>query len=200
MWLAPFTHSTSLATSPENVAKAREAIIAYQRILERSHADDEAYKAVAFLYGALKEEELLYEWILQRAGNVSLPNDKRAEAYIILASKEWDCSFRITELPNNKVTTVDGKKAYVRYHMPKERAEFDRAKECANRALELANMAVALTPENETGWSYKTNILLELEKLAEMSGDLQQKAEFHRQYEEALQETTRLSKSSQPNP
>jgi hypothetical protein len=61
-------------------------------------------------------------------------------------------------------------------------------------------MAVALTPENETAWSYKTNILLELEKLAEMSGDVQQKTEFHRQYEEALQETTRLSKNSQPKP
>jgi tetratricopeptide (TPR) repeat protein len=186
--------------TPENVAKAREAIIAYQRILERSPADDEAYKALAFLYNALKEEELLREWILQRAGNTSLANDKRAEAYIILASKEWDCSFKITELPNNEVMTVDGEKAYVQYHMPKERAEFDRAKECANRALELANMAVALTPENETAWSYKTNILLELEKLAEMSGDVQQKTEFHRQYEEALQETTRFSKNSQPKP
>jgi tetratricopeptide (TPR) repeat protein len=170
--------------TPENVAKAREAITAYQRIVERSHADDEAYKAVGYLYGALKEEELLREWILQRAGNTSLPNDKRAEAYIILASKDWDCSYRITELPTNK---------------PK-RAEFEQAKECANRALGLANMAVALAPENTSGWSYKTNILVELEKLAEMEGDVQQKTEFHRQYEEALQETTRLTKSSQPKP
>ena len=31
--------------TPENVEKAREAIIAYQRILDRVPADDEAYKA-----------------------------------------------------------------------------------------------------------------------------------------------------------
>lgn len=178
--------------TPENVAKAREAITVYQRILERSPAEDEAYKAVAYLYGALKEEELLREWILQRAGNTSLPNDKRAEAYIILASKDWDCSYRITEQPTNKVNG--------RYRMPKERAEFEQATECANRALELATMAVALAPENESAWSYKTNILLEMEKLAEMSGDVQGKTEFHRQYEEALQETTRLTKNSQPKP
>ena len=59
--------------------------------------------------------------------------------------------------------------------MPKERVEFERAKECANRGLEMANMAITLTPENESAWSYKTNILLELEKLAEMSGEVQQK-------------------------
>jgi len=79
--------------TPENLAKAREAIIAYQRVLDRSPGDDEAYKAIAYLYGALKEEDLLRDWILQRAGNVSFRNDKRAEAYVVLASKDWDCSF-----------------------------------------------------------------------------------------------------------
>ena len=28
--------------------------------------------------------------------------EKRAEAYVVLASKHWDCSFKITELPTNK--------------------------------------------------------------------------------------------------
>jgi len=186
--------------TPENVAKAREAIIAYQRILDRTPGDDEAYKAVAYLYAALKEEDLLRDWILRRASDVSMPNDKRAEAFVVLASKDWDCSFKITEQPGIKVMTVDGNKAFVSYRMPKERVEFERAKECANRALELVNMAITLTPENETAWSYKTNILLELQKLSEMSGDAQNKAELHRQYDEALKETTKLSKRSQPNP
>ncbi|HEY0724097.1 MAG TPA: hypothetical protein VGD41_08965 [Pyrinomonadaceae bacterium] len=186
--------------TPENDAKAREAIIAYQRILDRVPTDDEAYKAIAYLYGALKEDELLRQWVLQRAGNVSLSNDKRAEAYVVLASKEWDCSFKITELPTHKITTVKGTKAYVSYKMPKERAEFERATECAYHGLELANMAIILTPENESAWSYKTNILLELGKLAEMSGQMRQKREFQRQYEEALKETTRLSKSSPDSP
>ena len=179
--------------TPENTAKARQAIIAYQRILDRSPGDDEAYKAIAYLYGALKEDELLREWILQRTGDVSLANDKRAEAFVVLASKDWDCSFKITELPGNKITTVKGTRSYVRYRMPKERVQFERAKECVTRGLQMANMAITLTPESESAWSYKTNILLELEKLAEMSGEAQHKRELHRQYEEALKETTKLS-------
>src|SRR5678816_3725694 len=39
--------------TPENVAKAREAIIAYKRILERSLVDEESYKAVGYLYSAI---------------------------------------------------------------------------------------------------------------------------------------------------
>ena len=186
--------------TPENVAKARQAIIAYKRILDLSPGDDEAYKAVAYLYSEIKEDELLREWILQRAYNVSLSNDKRAEAFVVLASKDWDCSFKITELPTNKVTTVTGNKVQVTYQMPKERVEFERARECANRGLEMANFAIALTPENESAWSYKTNILLELAKLAEMSGEVQHRLELQRQYKQAFDETKRLSKRSQSNP
>ena len=184
--------------TPENVAKAQQAIIAYQKVLERSPSDDESYKAVAYLYSAIKEDELHRQWILQRAGNVSFPDDKRAEAFVVLASIDWDCAFKITELPGNKVTTLNGEKAYVSYKKPKDEVEFDRAKECANRGLQMATMAITLAPENEAAWSYKTNILLELAKLAEMSGDVPQKTELHRQSDEALKQTTKLSKRSNP--
>ena len=186
--------------TPENVAKARDAINAYQRILERVPGDEEVYKAIAYLYGAIKEDELLREWIQQRAGDVSVANDKRAEAYIVLASKDWDCSFKITELPNHKVTTIVRNKASIRYKMPKVRLDFEEAQACANRGLELVNMAIALAPENETAWSYKTNILLELAKLAEMLGELESKRELLRQYGEALEQTTKLSQRVQPKP
>jgi tetratricopeptide (TPR) repeat protein len=186
--------------TPENIDKAQEAIVAYQRILERTPDDDEAYKAIAYLYSAIKEEQLLRQWILQRASDVSIANDKRAEAFIVLASKEWDCSFQITEQPNVKIVNVEGRKADTRYRKPKDPAEFERAKECSNRGLEMANMAITLSPENETAWSYRTNILLELEKLAEMVGDLHQKSELHQQYEEALSQTTKLSKRAEANP
>ena len=184
----------------DNVAKAREAIIAYKRILERLPSEDESFKAVTYLYGALKEDELLREWVLQRAGNVLIANDKRSEAYVVLASKDWDCSFKITELPGNKVTTVNGDKASFRYQMPKERVEFEQARECANRGLEMANAAITLMPENESAWANKANIMLELEKLADMLGEAQHKRELHRQYEEALRVTTTLSERSKSKP
>lgn len=187
--------------TPENVAKAREAIIAYQRILERVPGDDEAYKAIAYLYGALKDEEALRQLLTQRANDVSMPNDKRAEALVVLGSKDWVCSFQITELPAQKVVIINkANKAIIRYKMPKERVEFEQAQECATRGLERVNLALTLTPENEAAWSYKTNLLLEFSKFAEMQGDRQSSKEFRRQYEEALKQTTKLSQRSQSNP
>src|ERR1044071_7612907 len=44
---------------PENIAMAQQAIEAYQKILERNPKDEEAYKAVAYLYGAIKEDDKL---------------------------------------------------------------------------------------------------------------------------------------------
>jgi hypothetical protein len=41
---------------------------------------------------------------------------------------------------------------------------------------------------------------MELAKLAEMSGQVQRKRDFQRQYEDALEVTTQLSKRSQRTP
>jgi hypothetical protein len=60
----------------------------------------------------------------------------------------------------------------------------------------MSEMAIVLQTDNESAWSYKTNILLELSKLAEMSGDVQQKTDRHKEYLEALAETTKLSEAA----
>jgi tetratricopeptide (TPR) repeat protein len=179
--------------TPENEAKAHEALVAYQNILLRFPNDEEAYKAIAYLYGTLKEEELLRDWLLKRAADVSIAPEKRSEAYVVLASKDWDCSFKFTELPNNKSTTFDGQNTVVSYRKPRDGSAFAEAQRCATRGLQMSEIAIALQPENESAWSYKTNILLELSKLAEMSGDVPEKTDRHKQYLEALAETTRLS-------
>src|SRR5829696_8319250 len=93
--------------TPDNIAKAQEAIEAYQKILERNPSDDEAYKAIAYLYGAIKDNDKLKQWITARATSDTTDPTKRAEAYVVLASKDWECSFQITELPGTKVTSVD---------------------------------------------------------------------------------------------
>src|SRR5687768_18568991 len=43
--------------SPDNIQKAQQAIEAYQSILQKNPQDDEAYKAIAYLYGSNKEEQ-----------------------------------------------------------------------------------------------------------------------------------------------
>jgi tetratricopeptide (TPR) repeat protein len=185
--------------SPENIAKAQEAIQAYQQILDRNPKDDEAYKAIAYLYGATKEEDKLRQWISARAASDATEPEKRSEAYVVLASKDWDCSFKITEQPSVKTTNVDPatNRATVSYKKPKEQKEFDQAQMCVKQGLVEAENAIKFDPNNESAWSYKTNLLLEASKLAEMDNQAEQKARYQKEYEAALQRTQELSAANQ---
>ena len=184
--------------TPENIAKANEAIQAYQQILAKDPKNDEAYKAIAYLYGALKEDDKLKSWITARANDPSVEPEKRAESYIVLASKDWDCSFKMTELPTNKTTTLQGgNRAVVSYKKPKDPKDFENAKACVRRGLEEVENAIKLDPNSEAAWSYKTNLLLEASKLAEMDGDLGRKAELDKQREVAQKRTNTLSEANQ---
>ena len=69
----------------ENIEQARASIATYQRLLALDWENEEAYKAVAVLYAAIHEDQLLEGWILQRASNPQFPNEKRAEGYAVLA-------------------------------------------------------------------------------------------------------------------
>jgi tetratricopeptide (TPR) repeat protein len=185
--------------SPENIAKAQEAIQAYQQILDKNPQDDDAYNAIAYLYGAIKEDDKLRQWITSRATNEAAEPEKRAKAYVVLASRDWDCSFKITEQPGVKNTNVDPStnRATVTYKKPKEQKEFDQAQMCVKKGLVEAENAIKFDSNNESAWSYKTNLLLEASKLAEMDGQTEQKAQYQKEYEAALKRTTELSVANQ---
>ena len=175
--------------TPENVAKARAAIEAYQSILQSDPTNEEGYKAIAALYGAIKEDQKLRDWIAQRANDTNMAPAKRAEAFAILAGKDWDCSFKITELPENK-PIADGK---VIFRKPKDPKDFETAQKCVVRGLEQAEKAIQLDPNNEAAWSYKTNLLTEAARLAEMDGKPDQKAQFSKQADEARKRAGEVS-------
>ena len=185
--------------APDNLAKAQQAIDAYQEILKRDPQNEEAYKAIAYLYGAIKEEDKLKGWIAQRAASDATEPEKRAEAYVVLASKDWDCSFKITEQQGVKTTTIDQatNKATVSYSKPKDPKEFNQAQMCVKQGLAEAENAIKFNPNNESAWSYKTNLLLESAKLAEMDGQAEQKAQYQKDYEAALKRTTELNVANQ---
>jgi tetratricopeptide (TPR) repeat protein len=184
--------------APENIAKANQAIEAYQQILARDPKNEEAFKAIAYLYGATKDDEKLLAWLSARANDSSGEPEKRAEAYTILASKNWDCSFKITELPTNKSTTISpGNRAVISYKKPQQQKDFDSAQACVKRGLEEIENAIKLDPNSESAWSYKTNLLIETSKLAEMDGKMDQKAQLDKQREEAQKRTTTLSEANQ---
>ena len=179
--------------NPDNIARAHEAIEAYKRILEKEPNDDEAYKAISVLYAAIKDDAKLREWILKRASDSNMPNEKRAEAYAILAGKDWDCSYKITELPDVKVTTIEGGTPGVVYKKPKDQKDFDTAQKCVVRGLEEAETAIKFDPNSESAWSYKTNLLLEAAKQAEMNLDADHKAQYQKQAEVAGKKAAALA-------
>lgn len=179
--------------TPENLAVGERAVAAYQDILARDPGNEDAYKAVVFLYGQMKNDDKVLELLLQSANDFSLPNGRRAEAFTILASKRWQCSYDITEQKENKATVQNPDKILVQYKMPADQGDFLRARQCASEGLQLAEQAVALSPKNTNAWSYRANLLREAAKLSEMEGDAGQQAEYTRQYEEALETQRRMA-------
>jgi tetratricopeptide (TPR) repeat protein len=179
--------------TPDNKAKAQEAIAAYKVVLDKDKKNEEAYKAISVLYAFVKDDQHLREWIMARATDASMSNEKRAEAYAILSGKDWDCSFKITELPDVKQTATEGGSAKVTYKKPKEQKDLDKIQRCVVQGLQEAETSIKLDANNESAWVYKTNLLLESAKIAKMNGDETQANVFQKQADVAQKRATALS-------
>jgi hypothetical protein len=178
--------------TPENIAIGERAVQAYQDILSKDPGNEDAYKAIVFLYGQMKRDEKVNELLMQRASSGATPEAK-AQALIILASKQWQCANDITERKDNQTKEDKGDKILIHYKKPAEQADFDKAQQCANEGMKLAEQAVSLSPNNASAWTYKANLLREQAKLAEMSGNAQAKADYDAKYAQALAEQKRLN-------
>jgi hypothetical protein len=178
--------------TPENLAMGEKAVAAYQSILDRDPANEDAYKAVVFLYGQMKQDDKVNQLLAERAKNGPNPKAK-SEALTILASKQWQCTYDITEQKDNKVTENQPNRILIKYRKPANQADFDKAHQCATEGLKLAEEAASLDPDNPNAWSYKANLLREKSKLAEMAGDATAKGELDKQYEAALETQKRLA-------
>ncbi len=180
--------------TPENKEKAERAIQAYKVVLTQSPDSEDAYNAIAYIYRQMRDTDKEEEWLLQRANNANANPVKRSDAYMILASKQWQCSNDITEQKANKETIDKGDKGViVQYKKPADQAEYDKAMGCIQKGLELVNKAVELNKENPSAWAYKTNLLRERAKLAQMDKKDAEKADYDRQADEAEKEHKRLS-------
>jgi len=189
--------------TPENTARAQEAIEAYKKVLESNPDDDNAYNSVAYLYRQLKDEEKETEWLMTRANSETAPKEKRSDAYTVLASKQWNCSYDITEQRANKEVIDKLSAVVVQYKKPKDESDFYKAQQCVTRGMELVEQAIGLNPQNPSAWSYKTNLLREMAKLAEMEGNADQKAHYDKLADEAEAPQRKLNEAraqSEQNP
>ncbi|MGH9898744.1 MAG: tetratricopeptide repeat protein [Pyrinomonadaceae bacterium] len=177
-----------------NLDKAKRAIAEYQKVLDNDPNNDEAFTAVAFLYNALKDEQQATDWIQKRADMPNAAPEKRADAFTLLASKSWDCSYKITEEPENKKIEKKGDKDVVTSIKPKSEEDYKKIQQCVATGSEQANKAIELNPENPNAWSYKTNLLLEAAKLAEMDGNIKARDDYRKEAETDQVRTTELNK------
>jgi tetratricopeptide (TPR) repeat protein len=179
-------------SSPENIARGRRAIEAYEKFLESEPASYFAIGALQFLYSKLNEVERNRQ-LLRRSGTVEgLTKGQRAQIYGVLAGMEWECAFGFTEQPTHKQTVNENGKQTTRYVSAGDAAGLSAAKACATSGLDAADKSLALDPDNASVWSYKTNLFLEMAKLAEMEG--QSKTSFTAQATEAEKRALELSK------
>ena len=179
-----------------NVAKAREAIKAYQDVLANEPDNDDAYNAVVYLYRMIKDEQSERNWLMQRANLETAPGVKRSQALTVLASKNWQCSYNVTEQAENKAAVTKGDKTVVEYRKPKQQRDYDEAMKCVADGLQLADKAISLDANSEQAWSFKTNLLLERVKLAKMDGKDSEAAEYQKQADAAQQRTTQLNEEN----
>jgi tetratricopeptide (TPR) repeat protein len=175
--------------APDNIQKARDAVEAYKRVLQIDPQSEEAFQAISYLYAAIKDDENLRQWISARANDSNETNEKRADAYAILAGKDWDCSYKVTELPEVKVVATEGK---VNYQKPKDPKDFDKIQQCVTRGLEEAETAIKYDPNNEKAWSYKTNLLMEAAKIATMNSEADKASQYEKQAEAARKRDAEL--------
>ena len=171
--------------SDENRQKAERAIAEYQKVLGTEGIEEKfkenSFNAIVMLYRQIKEEDTANDWLLKRArGEDNAPASKRADAYSVLASKKWDCSYAITELPENKETSKD-KPGDSQYKI-KDPAKYNEARQCVGEGLALVGEALKLEENNTTALAYQVNLMREQAKLAQSDGN---KAEYDRLNAEA---------------
>lgn len=189
--------------SPENVAKANEAINAYREIAKKDPNNDEAFTAVTVLLGSLNKPDEQRQWVEERANNGAVDAKKRADALAFLASKDWECSNQVTDAPANQQKVEKDAKVILVYIKPKDTADYDKAVRCMTGGLEKAEKAISLDNDNEKAWSQKYNLLLEAKKLAQMEENNTKAQELAKQAEDALKRTQELyerKKAAQPAP
>lgn len=165
--------------SPENLALIRKTMTAYQQALNNLQSSTQERESVdKFFLSHLRmiNEENFINELLKRASDLSLPAIKRGEMFVILASNSWDCAY--------KITTKQGSVA---------KAEVQQAKECVIKGLDYVDRAIELNADDESGWSYKVNLLLEASRLAGMENNQTQKTAYQIQYDQTLKHLVEIS-------
>ncbi len=212
LFLARTLHS-EFAGDRANKKKAEEAIVAYKRslggfmgdlvekraALEADPQNELAKKeleqsektvgsivsAVASLYENLQQDDNWRKWQNTQATHDKLPAATRANAYISLAAKEYNCANDISDDDAVKKTVTEGGEQVFKFSKPTEEETYAKLKKCVELGSEFIDKALKLNPESDSGWSYRTSLLVQKARIAEMEGDSASKEKFKKESDEA---------------
>jgi hypothetical protein len=220
LFLARTLHS-QYAANRTQTEKAEEAVAEYRKVVPEYKADlarrkeardanpnDEkaardyndtlailngSISAVANLLDTTNKPDEWKAWQTEIANDTGLPNETRATAFTSMASKENTCANDITGVePVRKTVKVDGKDEY-QYVKPTDPAVYEKLKGCIARGTELINKALELDKNSDSIWSYKTSLLIQDMRLAEMDGRKEDEARFKEEADRAKAEFSRLA-------
>jgi len=220
LFLARTLHS-QYAANRTQMQKADEAVAEYRKVvpeykaevarkkqaMDASAGDEKAateynntlsilnssISAVANLLDTTNKTDEWKAWQTEIANDAGLPNETRATALTSMASKENTCANDITGVePVRKTVKIDGKDEY-QYIKPTDAKVYEELKGCIARGTELINKALDLDKNSDSIWSYKTSLLIQEMRVAEMDGRKEDEARFKTEADKAKAEFTRLA-------
>lgn len=174
---------------------AEKAIEEYKKVLAIDQNDQSSFKAVANLLENLDRKDEALQWVTDRSNNETVSAVNRAEAFSSLAAKKNTCANDISDTDKTKKTVTKEGKQVFEFVKPENAADFDTLKKCADEGLALANKAVELDPNSDSAWSYKTSLLVQKMRVAEMEGNKEQQEQFKKESDTAKARFTELAEA-----
>lgn len=219
LFLARTLHSEFIGDR-QNKAKAEDAIKEYQKALALKPDDQSSYKAIASLYENLQKNDEWLNWVTARANNTSIKPEQRAEALTSLAAKKNTCANDISDTDKTKKTiTKDGKQAF-QFVKPEKPEDWAMLQQCTADGTKLIDQALGNEPDAvknagsfdikkasdkdlqtmldllkvyESARSYRTSLLFQSMRIAEMEGKTADRDSIKAQAEAARAKFLELS-------
>ncbi|HEX8846997.1 MAG TPA: tetratricopeptide repeat protein [Pyrinomonadaceae bacterium] len=186
--------------TPLNTTRGNEAIAAYKKVLALDPNNEEAQGAIINLLDMLDMRDEQRQMVLEIANNSTTPAERRSDFFAFLASKDWNCSYEITDAAANKKAILKDGNPVIQYLKPQNPNDFEKALRCATSGLEKAEKAISLKPDSTTALEQKYILLLEVGKLARMDGDEAKATQYVKQAEVLKYEIVKAQERARSEP
>ncbi len=164
--------------SPED-ENARKTLAKNERIVSS------IVSAVGSLYENLQQDDKWRDWQIKKSEDVALPNKVRANSLVALAAKKYTCANEISDTAEVKKSVQKGGESVYQFSKPKNEDDFDKLKKCVEEGTAYVDKAIELSSESDSAWSYRTSLLSQKMRIAEMDGKTEEKASLEKQQDEA---------------